>query len=630
MLLGFAISSCEDDDVEVTKEVVEDSLSEGSGEMISTTFTVGISAPNVSGDLDVATRADGDNANIEYANLENGGRFQNIVVVLVDHNDRIYGIHCHNWGDNVGVKEYTVIFSDIKVPAADVNTKSYKVYAFGNICEEHYTSIEGEAKNIKTDYEPAQVSSRKIITDNTLLNNYCLTSTIVVVNEADLYNINFKLNEKYSIDYYDKTLQKNVTDRFTSAGMPVNNSATATVVKGNTQFNVAMKRVCARLQVTFRNFTGTYKVYGGTEEDKPNNVYVDKFEIKNVLANKANYFCNNTTSVAGVTSSNFDILKALGGATATNDHKINKIENGKDTTISMYIFENNKGNYTYDLKVDRGKSLGLNTTVIDPDNAYVIWNNQKQRSIAYDGSKIYATPQENSDVIPFDKQVFWKLVTPNVSGKTPVEGAYAIKNYPIDKDDKYKVATDAYFTRLTERNGDLDWGFIHKGYEYKHVEKSASSTLSGAQYIQFVLNESSQNEYSLNLLQGDNVNNPYWNHSWGNDDYAMLSICQTSSKPSTSADKHTCDSKTPNGGHLSTIVDWSSTALNNYEWTLYAKYIIKNNQQFKDNDGAITQISRNHSYELDFSVMPNYDTKQEILVNCVRKQNEVNWSEVQK
>jgi len=50
----------------------------------------------------------------------------------------------------------------------------------------------------------------------------------------------------------------------------------------------------------------------------------------------------------------------------------------------------------------------------------------------------------------------------------------------------------------------------------------------------------------------------------------------------------------------------------------------------KGNGSNITQIERNHSYELDFSVMPNYDTKQELLVKCVRKQNDVDWSETQK
>ena len=67
-----------------------------------------------------------------------------------------------------------------------------------------------------------------------------------------------------------------------------------------------------------------------------------------------------------------------------------------------------------------------------------------------------------------------------------------------------------------------------------------------------------------------------------------------------------------------------------YEWTLYAKYIIKDKQPLKDNKGNITKIERNHSYELEFKVMPNDDRKQELLVNCVRRQNEIDWSETQK
>ena len=50
----------------------------------------------------------------------------------------------------------------------------------------------------------------------------------------------------------------------------------------------------------------------------------------------------------------------------------------------------------------------------------------------------------------------------------------------------------------------------------------------------------------------------------------------------------------------------------------------------KGNGSNITQIERNHSYELEFKVMPNYETKQDLIVNCVRKQNEISWEETQK
>lgn len=77
-----------------------------------------------------------------------------------------------------------------------------------------------------------------------------------------------------------------------------------------------------------------------------------------------------------------------------------------------------------------------------------------------------------------------------------------------------------------------------------------------------------------------------------------------------------------------------SGRLGNYDWTLYAKYIIKKGNKFGEGkDETVTQypkITRNSSYSMDFSVMPNYEKKQELLVNCVRDQKTISWESVDK
>lgn len=607
VLSGFAISSCEDDDV-VAAEVTEEAA-EGSGETVKTTFTISLSAPDVSADLDPVTRA-GDNANIEYAKPENGGRFQNIVVVLVDNNDKIKGVHCHNWGDNVGVKEYNVIFSDIEVPATGVD---YKVYAFGNVCEDHYKELKKDTSSIIN----KNLSNDRVKGWPNIF-SYCVNAVISV---GDPYKITFKPGETYKVGLF-----VNSAVSVTSTGMPVNNSATAKVQKGNTQFNVALKRVCARLQVTFRNFTGTYKDYE-TNEDKPNNVYVDKFDLKGILATSTNYFYSSSNKLTTSTE-DFDILQALGGS-KTNDHIINKVENGKDLVVSMYVFENNKGGYQYDLKVDRGKSLGLNTTVIDTANAYVIWNNTKHNSIAYKGGKICASREQTSkDNIPFSDQVFWKLENPICETKLSGEKIYMLRHFQINIDnDMYVDNGKVYLKQQTAPN----WGWSapyedidgipadnNEEYQESYTEwwqTKYRTVHNDVQYIHFKLDNpnAKESKYTMNLMKTHDQENDYWEKAIGL--FYRYNLLTVSDDDKLSKQRSEIQ---------------LSGRLGNYDWTLYAKYIIKNGETFKDKAGAITQIERNHSYELDFSVMPNYDTKQEILVNCVRKQNEINWSEVEK
>lgn len=592
MLLGIFSFACSDDDVEQTEG--EESADVYGGEPITTTVKVCVSAPDVSVDIESATRA-ADNANIEYAQPENGGRFQNIVVVVTDNSDKVYAIHCNKWYDgaptSAGMKQYEVIFPDLKI-----NDTSGKVYALGNVSTDVYETISGYTVSgttaLSTTYMPE-------------VYNLIKTTTTISADEANLHKLSFTPKKGNF-----KVGEQPVTT--TCSGMPVNAMATATIQKGATIFNVHMKRVCARLQVTFRNFTGQYIDYD-SGESKDNYVYVDNFVLKKVLLKSSNYFYNGSApSTAG--SVDFNILKVLGG---TNDHKINKIENGKELVASMYVFENKTGAYTYDLKVDRGKSLGTNTTVIDPENAYVIWNNSSNvtnpSSISYRNGKIQVSNKQTSyELIPFSDQVFWQLVE---APKPHVDNVYALKHFQIDINTDRHVESNIYLTRVTDSY--IDWGFLGTFYSYKHINSSPATQLSKAQYIQFRQKDKTANEFTMNLLNADNVNIDYWDrvgfivYTYR---HVMLTLCDNDH-----------DSNVENQLSTQRSDFWNGNQLGNYDWTLYAKYIIKTNQNLN-----ITQIERNHSYELDFSVMPNYDTKQELLVKCVRRQNEIDWSETQK
>lgn len=551
LLFGFIPFSCSDDGIE--EKEGEESVEKYSGEPITTTVKVCVVAPDVS--VDVDTRAGGDNANIEYEQPENGGRFQNIVVVVTDNSDKVYAIHCNKWYNNsnptsAGMKQYEVIFPDLKI-----NDTRGKVYALGNVSTDVYETISGYT-----------VSGTTALSTTYMPEVYNLIKTTISADEANLHKLSFTPKKGNF-----KVGEQSVTT--TCSGMPVNAMATATIQKGATIFNVHMKRVCARLQVTFRNFTGQYIDYD-SGESKDNNVYVDNFVLKKVLLNSSKYFYNGSApSTPG--SVDFNILTALGGS---NNHKINKIENGKEITVSMYVFENIKGNtsgaYTYDLKVDRGKSLGNQVNSLENGNVYVMWSdnldtgsgydNSVNRCLGADDSNITPVTMNSPDIIPYGtgtygNRVFWQYN----GGK--------FQSCKVD------LQTDACTTTGK---------YINDG-NYKKLNTSGTSY-----------------EPSYETFEGFNRFRLYV--GWGY--YLMIS----------------------NNTLKSRLFIRFRNEKPYYPWVFFAKYIMKTGEAFKGNGSNITQIKRNHSYELDFSVMPNYDTKQELLVKCVRKQNDVDWSETQK
>ena len=560
MLLGIFSFACSDDDVEQTEG--EESAEVYGGEPITTTVKVCVSAPDVSVDIESATRAD--NANIEYAQPENGGRFQNIVVVVTDNSDKVYAIHCNKWYDgaptSTGVKQYEVIFPDLKI-----NATTGKVYALGNVSTDVYNTISGYT-----------VSGTTAMSNYAELNNLIKTSNISVTT-ANLYKLSFKPQAgNFKVGSTDVTTA--------CSGMPVNAVATATIQKGATVFNVKMRRVCARLQVTFRNFTGQYIDYNDNTPQN-NNVYVDQFEITNILNTRSKYF-NGTSSD---TVAKFDILKALGGTNGTNDHVINKIENGKDTTISMYVFENT-GTYKYNLKVDRGKSLGNRAGSLEDGNVYVMWSdnldqgtyaNKKNYCLGADDNNIKLIPMNKSDIIPygngeFGNRVFWhytggKLESCNVNLSTDVCN---FTNKYIPAFSPRTASNQEYTTTLSDSsNNSKAQTFREESGTFNDVTRKRLKykdgilgSLIGGYYLQ---------------ISKDKLYSRY-------------------------------------------ITNFNGSA-SSYPWVFFAKYIIKTNQNLN-----ITKIERNHSYELEFKVMPNYEIKQDLIVNCVRRQNDIDWSETQK
>lgn len=591
MLLGIISFACTDEEDTEQLEKGDDTTDVRGGRFITTTITVSTAAPDLSVDLE-GTRAGNDKANIEHDQTENGGRFQNVVVVVTNDKDSVYAIHCNKWyGDrptSTGVKQYEVIFPDVQIYTT--NGKKAKVYAFGNVDMDRWNTINGYTVE----------ATRKLISEYAEINN--LMKAKLKVDQKDIYNIRFVPESgNYKVD------NDEVTN--TCTGMPVNGTADAEVKKGATKFSVHMRRVCARLQVTFRNFTGTYKVNNNI--DSSNKVYVDEFVIKKVLATTTNYFHDSVAKGNNYTPSepgnvDFDILKALGGS-MTNDHEINKIVNGDDLVVSMYVFENKKGTgdaYTYNLKVDRGKNLGLNTTNIDTANAYVIWNNTFLHSIAYNDEKICASSMQTAaDEIPFNEQVFWKFVSSN--GKT--KPAYMLNYYKMEDDsiDFYKH-TDKYFGKQK----DPDWNSSN----YKEIENKLTDK-STAQYMQFI-KKSGENKFTISLLGNPDID------YWGKHRYFLITY-SVYSMLTVKDDKLVTQS--------SDYQFLASQSLSKYDWTLYAKYIIKSGQFGEGKDDDVTQykkITRNSSYSMDFSVMPNYEMKQELLVNCVRDQKTISWESV--
>jgi hypothetical protein len=547
ILLGFFSFACSDDDVEQTeaKKLAE----EYSGEPITTTVKVCVSAPDVS--VDVDTRAGGDKANIEYEQPENGGRFQNIVVVVTDNSDKVYAIHCNKWYNNsnptsAGMKQYEVIFPDLKI-----NDTSGKVYALGNVSTDVYETISGYT-----------VSGTTAMSNYTEINNLIKTSNISVTT-ANLYKLSFKPQAgNFKVGSTDVTTA--------CSGMPVNAVAKATIQKGATVFNVKMRRVCARLQVTFRNFTGQYIVYE-TNTPKDNNVYVDQFVINRVLATSSKYFYNgsapsNTGTVA------FDILKALGG---TNDHEINKIENGKDITISMYVFENT-GTYKYNLKVDRGKSLGNRVESLEDGNVYVMWSdnldpgdyeNSENRCLGADDNNIKLMSMNDPNIIPFGSSGYGNRVFWYYTGGKFESCKVSIDNDVCTRTGKY--IPESGYPKLSTSGKSFSINTVKfEGFSRSYLRIRGISVF-GIGYTETLM--ISNNELKVRRFGIFRNEKPY------------------------------------------------------YPWVFFAKYIIK-----EQTLGNITQIERNHSYELEFKVMPNYDTKQELLVNCVRRQNDIDWSETQK
>lgn len=547
VLLGFFSFACSDDDVEQTEG--EESADVYGGDPITTTVKVCVSAPDVSVDIESATRAD--NANIEYAQPENGGRFQNIVVVVTDNSDNVYAIHCNKWYDgaptSTGVKQYEVIFPDLKIGNEGAMGK---VYALGNVSTDVYNTISGYS-----------VSGATAMSNYTEINNLIKTSNISVTT-ANLYKLSFKPQAgNFKVGSTDVTTA--------CSGMPVNAVAKATIQKGATVFNVKMRRVCARLQVTFRNFTGQYIDYNdNTPED--NNVYVDQFTINRVLTTSSKYFYNgsapsNTGTVA------FDILKALGG---TNDHVINKIENGKDVTISMYVFENKKGtnstDYQYSLKVDRGKSLGNQVAELQNDNVYVVWSDNLDTGSGYDnsvntclgsdGGNIKLVPMSSPDIIPYGTGTYGNRVFWHYNG-----GKF--QNCDVN------LRTDVCTLRGRYINKSNYENLYPSGTTFEPEYKTFEGFNRYRIYVDWLVN------------------------------YLIISNDKLQSRKFV----------------------WFENKKAYYPWVFFAKYIIKSNQTLN-----ITQIDRNHSYELEFKVMPNYETKQDLIVNCVRRQNDIDWSETQK
>lgn len=566
MLLGIISFACTDEEDTEQLEKGDDTTDVRGGRFITTTITVSTAAPDLSVDLE-GTRAGNDKANIEHDQTENGGRFQNVVVVVTNDKDSVYAIHCNKWyGDrptSTGVKQYEVIFPDVQIYTT--NGKKAKVYAFGNVDMDRWNTINGYTVE----------ATRKLISEYAEINN--LMKAKLKVDQKDIYNIRFVPESgNYKVD------NDEVTN--TCTGMPVNGTADAEVKKGATKFSVHMRRVCARLQVTFRNFTGTYKVNNNI--DSSNKVYVDEFVIKKVLATTTNYFHDSVAKGNNYTPSepgnvDFDILKALGGS-MTNDHEINKIENGKDLTVSMYVFENKKENtsgaYTYDLKVDRGKSLGNQVKSLENGNVYVMWSdnldsgssyaNSENRCLGADDSNIKKVTMNSPDIIPYGtgtygNRVFWqynggKFQSCKVDLQTD---ACTLTNQYINKND---------FTILNA-NGT---SFV-PSYETFEGYNRYCLRISGVSYMMI----------SNNNLQSRSI------------------IIFRNKKPY-------------------------------YPWVFFAKYIIKKNKLFGEGkDEAVTQyekITRNSSYSMDFSVMPNYEMKQELLVNCVRDQKTISWESVDK
>lgn len=609
-LFGWAISSCDDSGV-FTLEEGEVARPSYSGETVKTTFTIGLSAPDVSADFDAETRAvnDKDNANIDYAHPKNGGRFKNIVVLLVDHNEKVYGIHCKEFENASGVKEYNVVFSNIDVPKEDVDNKqNYKVYAFGNVCTEHYTAIANQVEEINNNISTTNINGRMNIY-STQIYNYCISAKISHDNQkwGNIWNsytssIDVKDIPQYGLNFTPGTKYKVNNSDVTSTGMPENNSVTATVVKGNTQFNVALKRVCARIKITFRNFTGQYIDASGNSVD--NNIYIDEFKTTNIFARETKYLYDGNETYSA--EAYFDILQALNckvNNVTASDHVYNKIENGKSLTISLYVFAVNlSGGCTYNLKVDRGKSLGNRAGNLEDGNVYVMWNDNLDKGGGYWG---------------------WGWVRTENSYNRCL-GANSSNNIIYGDNLKYGEDLNGNFYNImpfgtystSDPNGNRIFWKYHKNsensgsFENCKVDLSNDKCVATGYYIPGSgypkMKESSGQVFTIESHIFEGYSRSYLKISSGS--YLMISDDELKSR---------------------LIVSFRDEKPY-YPWVFFAKYIIKPNQTLRDNKGTITKIERNHSYELEYNVMPNYSDEDDLFVKCVRNQSSIDWEETQK
>lgn len=662
VILGFFSFACSDDD-EQTEEKGAVEKKEDTKQPITTTIKVCVETPDVSGDIDVSTRA-GDNANIEYALPENGGRFQNIIIVVTDESDKIYAIHCNKWytgtdPSSTGVKQYEWIFPDLKIGSGE-GSKA-RVYAVGNVTTGYYETISG--------YTIADSEKgKKSFSDFEILKKLFGTSATISVSDA--YKLKFKPKDG---NFIVSGTQINKTR---CTGMPVNARIEKDINKGATVFSVHMKRVAARLQITFSNFTGTYIDYDSNEA-KDNNIYIDQFEIPGILRTDSQ-FGEWNSSPSGRNTTTFQLSEFIRNNSVKDevgnpidadgnviDIKHVKIKNGDKLTISLYVLETTMQNaYTYNLKLDRGKSLGLNTTKIEADNAYVIWNNTNHNSLAYKGGKVCASrAQDSYDKIPFSDQVFWTIQS---APGAKVSNTYVIQHCTYNDITDYATSENIF---LKQQNDPTDWGvhyhcnthnttftngwdliihyiskffkcsisnqLVDEKFTHTFVDDPSTSKGNDAQYVNFVLDPTStdqESRFTLNLLKSSQKkqNKNYWESQSKNGQtyYNYLFLADENNT--------LCCSR---GAAFNT-----TGVLNNYDWTLYAKYILRNNNtvdsngnrnnylKFKQNGvvSSVTEIERNGSYEIDFSVLPNEVTKQEFLVNCVRTQNEIDWEETEK
>lgn len=659
MLFGFALSSCDKDDViasSVDDPVLSDLDVNGTTRV---SFQVNLAAPQIETDVETdGTRAsaiDKNNADIITPRCENGGCFQNIVIVLVGPEmktnaetagqgggsigqRRIYGVHCMSWDDNIGVTNYSMSFDNVDVPAYDVtNGKKYSVYAFGNIHKEHFDELCKDTIGRKYDIEDNRHFDKW-----TNFQNYCINPTLKA---DDLYNIQFVSGTKHYYDSSKGSIDVSLSspsgnNAVTCVGMPVNNKIDQVIKKGATRVSMSMKRVCARLKVEIRNLTGQYLDYKDGNKPKDNSIFVDNFELKNVLAKSTEYFWQKSKGLTDE-AEDFKLSEVFKNVAGLDKNHI-EVKNTEYLVVSMYVFENRRfkdeasednkkeedrkynykgDHYKYNLKVDRHLSYTADVREIDPNNVYVLWQSDKSQCVAFNNSKLSIVTTVDKNAIPYKDQIFWKFETGNPSpsntvtnfgeavDKGNVRPTYAMKSYQVDADGKFtgnsinfpkKTASGNWDRETSTANPQYIWTSAKYDRGYLHCiylcEKD-DGKLSNKDY------------YSLIIARS-------WD--WGKMDYVYYL-----SKKKKEVDKR----------------DF-------YDWKLYAKYTMRLDQPLCEGISGVTDINnniidtkkeivkieRNNSYELNFSIMPNEINKNDLqmLVRCKRPYINVDWSEMEK